>query len=84
VTPMGIVLPFPLARRRSLIDRQARYAAELDPDAAERHIAQQLKVQAEAMQRKGVDPALIRRELKCMEIAIRAAVWRKLAPSDAR
>jgi hypothetical protein len=53
------VLPFPLARRRDMITRQSRYAAELNPDAAERFIQQQLKVQGElyaaAGDRRGPD-----------------------------
>jgi hypothetical protein len=72
----ALIFPFPLARRRSMIDRQARYAAELGPDAAERHIQQQLKIQGEAMRRKGVDEDLIARELKCMRAAISAALLR--------
>jgi hypothetical protein len=70
------VVPFPLARRRTMIDRQARYAAELNPDAAERHIQQQLKIQGDAMRRKGIDEDLIARELHCMETAIRALLLR--------
>jgi Family of unknown function (DUF6074) len=66
------ILPFPLARRRSMIDRQVRYAAELHSEAAERHIQQQLQIQAAAMRRKGVREALVRRELGCMELAIRS------------
>jgi hypothetical protein len=68
------VVPFPLANRRSMILRQARYAAALNPDAAERHIQQQLKVQAQAMRRRGVDEQLIAHEIKCMETTIRATL----------
>jgi Family of unknown function (DUF6074) len=70
------VVPFPLARRRTMIDRQARYAAELNPDAAERHIQQQIKIQGDAMRRKGIDEDLIARELQCMETAIQALLLR--------
>jgi len=66
------VIPFPLARRRSMISRQARYAAELPFEAAERHIRQQLQVQADALRRKGVEEDTVRRELGCMELAIRS------------
>jgi hypothetical protein len=55
-----------------MIDRQVRYAGELHPEAAERHIRQQLHVQAEAMRRKGVEEGLVRREVGCMELAIRS------------
>jgi len=72
----AIILPFPLARRQTMIDRQARYAAELSPDAAERHIQQQVKIQGDAMRRKGIDESLISRELQCMKTAIRSALCR--------
>ena len=70
------IYPFPLAKRGAMIDRQARYAAELGPDAAERHIQQQLKIQGDSMRRRGVDEDLIARELKCMRTAIGAALLR--------
>ncbi|EKS28155.1 DUF6074 family protein [Afipia felis] len=73
---MATILPFPLASRRVMIEKQARYAAELNPDAAERHIQQQLKVQADSMRRRGVDEDIIARELRCMETAIRSALCR--------
>jgi hypothetical protein len=41
------VLPFPLASRRAMIARQSRYAAELNPDSAERFIRQQLRIQGD-------------------------------------
>lgn len=70
------VIPFPLARRRKMIDRQVRYAAELNSGAAERHLRQQLQVQADAMRRKGIEEALVRHELGCMEMAIRSLLSR--------
>lgn len=73
---MATILPFPLARRRLMIEKQARYAAEINSDAAERHIQQQLKIQADSMRRRGIDEDIIARELRCMETAIRAALCR--------
>jgi hypothetical protein len=67
----AIVFPFPLARRRDMIVRQSRYAAELNPDSAERFIRQQLKIQGDNMRRRGVPQNLIAHELTCMEAAIR-------------
>src|SRR6266480_3958663 len=66
------VVPFPLSRRRAMIDRQARYASALSAEAAERHIQQQLKVQEDAMRRKGIKQDLVERELRCMETTIRS------------
>jgi hypothetical protein len=73
------IVPFPLASRRTMIERQARYASELSLDAAERHIQQQIKVQAESMRRRGIGEDLIARELKCMEGAIRRLLDRAVS-----
>ena len=73
------VLPFPLVRRYDMITRQSRYAAELNPDAAERFIQQQLKIQGDSMRRRGIEEDLIDRELKCMEFEIRSRLNRLAA-----
>ena len=68
------IVPFPLASRRSMIFRQARYAAVLNPDAAERHIQRQLKIQRQAMRRRGINEHLIAREINCLENSIRSTL----------
>lgn len=68
------IVPFPLASRRSMILRQARYAAVLNPDAAERHIQRQLKIQGQAMRRRGIEEHLIAREINCLETSIRSTM----------
>ncbi|MET4345585.1 hypothetical protein ABIC08_006892 [Bradyrhizobium sp. RT9b] len=73
------IVPFPLASRRSMILRQAQYAAMLNPDAAERHIQQQLNIQSRAMRRKGIDARLIAHEISCMETSIRATLLRTVS-----
>jgi hypothetical protein len=70
----AIVVPFPMANRRSLIVRQALYAAGLNPDAAERHIRRQLNIQCQAMRRKGIAERLITREINCLERSIRTTL----------
>jgi Family of unknown function (DUF6074) len=70
----AVIVPFPMANRRSLILRQARYAAVLNPDAAERHIQRQLKMQGQAMRRRGIDEQLIVYEINSMETSIRATL----------
>jgi hypothetical protein len=70
------VLPFPLAQRRYLVQRQARRYTELNPDAAERHIEYQVGIQAAAMRRKGVAEDLIERECRSFENAIRELLTR--------
>lgn len=72
----AVVVPFPLARRRDLIWRQAQYASQLSRDAAEGHIARQVRTQADVMRRKGVDEALIEHECRCFENAIRELLIR--------
>jgi len=57
-----------------MILRQARYAAALNPDAAERHIAAISEIQGEAMRRRGIDERLITREIGCLETSIRATL----------
>jgi Family of unknown function (DUF6074) len=73
------IVPFPLASRRSMILRQARYAAVLNPDAAERHIQRQLKIQGQAMRRRGIEERLITREINCLETLIRATLLRDVS-----
>jgi hypothetical protein len=71
---MSRVVPFPLARRRAFIQRQAKRAAVLNAAACERHIARQIEIQRDTMLRKGIDEDLVRRELSRMESAIRNAL----------
>lgn len=80
----AIVVPFPLTRRPHFIRKQARRVAELSPAAGERHIAAQIKVQRDALMRKGVNAELVKRETVQLESAIRAAIWAAvLTPSGA-
>jgi hypothetical protein len=68
-----------MANRQSMILRQARYAAVLNPDAAERHIQRQLKIQGQAMRRRGIDERLITREISCLETSIRTTLSRAVS-----
>lgn len=68
------VLPFPAVRRSGFAQRHACRMAELSPDAAERHLQRQLRIQAETMARKGIAMPLIEAELNQLESAIRAAL----------
>lgn len=70
------VVPFPLARRVDLIQRQAQYALCLKPAKAEQHIQRQLQCQREALRRRGVAEDIITSEIEGMEAAVRAAMWR--------
>ncbi|MEH2501555.1 hypothetical protein V1290_000366 [Bradyrhizobium sp. AZCC 1578] len=67
-----IVIPFPLASRKVMIDRLARHASAMSPAAAERLFQQQLKIQAEVLQRRGVAGDDIQREVDQLKHALRA------------
>jgi hypothetical protein len=69
------VVPFPLARRTAMIQRQADYALCLKPVKAEQHIQRQLQTQADLLRRRGIADDTIARELASMESAIRTAMW---------
>lgn len=75
---MATIIPFPINRRGPYIARQAHRAAELRPDACERYIAHQIKLQRDCMVRKGIEQWLIDRELGCLERAIRKQLGREL------
>jgi Family of unknown function (DUF6074) len=79
------VIPFPLARRGTLVKQIAgQMMMEPSASAAERLLAQQLRRQAQVLGRKGVPAALIERELKSLESASRTKLWRWLfGPSGA-
>jgi hypothetical protein len=78
------VLPFPLARRRSLVARCAARMLSLSPAAAERHLEDLLRTQANAMRRRRIDETLVRAELRSLQSAVRAALWQRVfAPGGA-
>ena len=80
----GEVLPFPLARRIELIQRQADYALSLRPLKGEQHIARQIEYQAKVMRNRGIADHIIKHEVAAMDAAIRAAMWHAVmdAPSE--
>jgi hypothetical protein len=71
----AMVVPFPLARRTAMIQRQADYALCLKPEKAEQHIQRQIQTLADLLRRRGVKADVILRELSSMEAAIRTAMW---------
>jgi hypothetical protein len=76
--PTAIVLPFPAVRRRDLVFRIARRMAELREISAEKHLANQLRIQVEAMQRRGIATERIEQERRALECAVRTTLWRLL------
>jgi hypothetical protein len=78
------VIPFPQIRRGRFVMRHAIRLAGLPHKTAEKLLAATLRQQAEVMARKGVPVAVIERESRNLENAIRAELWRQvlLRPSD--
>ncbi|MFZ2068390.1 MAG: DUF6074 family protein [Xanthobacteraceae bacterium] len=72
------VFPFPIVKRADFIARQAAYAASLKRESGEAHIHRQIETQRAVMQRRGIAPGLIEREVRALENAIRAALWREV------
>lgn len=81
----ALILPFPRARDRQFIRRHAAHMAQARTAAkAEAHLARQLGIQAETLQRRGVSPHRARAELQAIEGNIRTACWTfLLAPGGA-
>ena len=67
---MTNVVPFPIARRRNFIRKQAAHAARMNPDSAVRYVERQLLAQRDAMRRRGIAENLINRELHSMAAAM--------------
>jgi hypothetical protein len=73
------VVPFPLSRRVAFVERQADIIAGMTQESAERHLAHQLKVQRYALERRGVSPDRIEREIASLQRAIISASWEFVA-----
>lgn len=67
------VVPFPIVRRHGFIERQAEHASMMNPDSGVRYLQHQVKLQADAMRRKGISEDLIQCELRCMAQGIKRA-----------
>jgi Family of unknown function (DUF6074) len=72
------ILRFPATKRTDFITRQTRYASELRQESGEAHIRRQLEAQRQVMSRRGIALGLIEREVRALEGAIRAAMWRQI------
>jgi hypothetical protein len=72
------ILAFPLACRRRYVRRQAEVIANLKPIAGENYLSRQLTTQWDALERRGVACVQIEREIKALEQAIRAELWRAI------
>ena len=79
------VIPYPVARRLDLVTAVAVGMLKRGPDQAERHLEFSADRQAMVLRRRGIDEAVIDREITAFVSAVRAEVWRRvLAPREAR
>ncbi len=72
------MIPFPIGRRRSFVERLAAQIAARPGHAGEAHLQQQLKRRGEVLRRKAMPESLIERELRALTATIRAELWRLL------
>jgi hypothetical protein len=70
------LVPFPLAHRRTFVARLASQMPGRPHGAAEQHLQQQLKRQAQILRRRGFDERTIQQQLLALERAVRAELWR--------
>ena len=73
---MGMIVAFPLARRLDFVERHARIISNMSAEVGEGHLQRQLDIQHQTLARKGVSDVAIRAELRSLQNAIRAALWR--------
>jgi hypothetical protein len=69
------IIPFPATRRVGFIRNVARVLASYSADAAETALSARLGTQHDALLRKGITPDVAAREVRSLELAIRARLW---------
>jgi hypothetical protein len=74
--PGAAIVPFPAKARGAFIARLVAQVAARSPLVGEKHLAHQLRVQGEALRRKGVPEPAVRREVAALEAAVRTELWR--------
>jgi hypothetical protein len=79
-------LAFPLDRRRDLVRRLAEQMLARSAQDAERHLAHQLRRQANVLARKRLSDDTIQREITGLAAAVRREIWRIIlcAPTSPR
>jgi hypothetical protein len=69
------IVPFPAARRIGFIRSVAALMLSYRPEAAERTLSARLDATQSAMLRRGLSPEVVNREIRTLELAIRAKLW---------
>lgn len=71
----AVLLPFPRCRDVAFVRRHAEHMSTCrTPASAERYLQAQLRIQAGVMFRRGLDEAIVVREVLALERAIRMAM----------
>jgi hypothetical protein len=76
------IVPFPVVRRRRLVVGTASRMASTPSPTAEKLLTATLNQQAFVMARKRIPDEVIVRELRALECAIRAELWRHILMPD--
>lgn len=80
-----LVVPFPIARRRDLVEAVAAGMLKRAPAQAERHLEFSADRQAIVLRRRGIEQSVIDEQIAVFVSAVRAEVWRLvMAPREAR
>jgi hypothetical protein len=82
-TVTAAVIPFPINRRHGFVAKQVACASLMNPDSSVRYLQYQLKLQSDAMRRRGVDENLVQRELRGMADAIQRELMKLAASTGA-
>jgi hypothetical protein len=72
------LIPFPAARQRAFIVKHAFRIAQLSPAQSEAYFRRVLQLQGQTLRRRGSSEAVIARELRRLEGAFRAELWRQI------
>jgi hypothetical protein len=81
------IVPFPLAQQRPLVVKLAAQMAAQIPARAEKTLNTELERRIDALHRQGLSDWAVERQIKALEAAIRAELWRIVllppSPDDA-
>jgi hypothetical protein len=72
------LIPFPASRQRAFIVKHALLIAQLSPAQSQAYLRRVLQLQEQTMRRRGISEGMIARELRRLEAAFRAELWRQI------
>lgn len=78
----AFVISFPLAARQDLVRRIVEQMLDRSGPDAEKHLQQHLACQERTLYRKQLSPKAVAHEIKHLEAAVRAGLWRCVLGGD--